>query len=180
MERIRTKQIIKEKILKYVRIIWCRQKKLQRSKDVVFTVNGTKWYYPDCDLITLDEATTYENDVWRLPSIEEFTEMDNKLSYDGWNNILTLQADNILISFASYPFHYVDGMSEIAQKRTKDTYERTPFWTNWRDNSGVFGAHCCFLLRCNGFRAYHGAHPIYNKAGVLLIENKEQNERIQH
>lgn len=176
MERIDT---IQKKVLYFARKIWHKKEKIQRTKDVVFTVNGTKWYYPNCELITLDEAKTYENEDWRLPKIEEFAKMDNKLSYDKWDNILTLQADDVLIHFVSYPFHYVDGMSEIAQKRTKDTHERIPFWTNWRDSSGVFGAHCRFLLRCNGFRAYHGAHPIYNKAEILLIENKEQHGRME-
>ena len=179
MERISTIQTIKKKILDFSQKIWHKQEKRQRSNDVFFTVNGTKWYYPDCDLVTLDEAATYENDSWRLPSIEEFAEMDNNVfSYDKRSNILVMQADNVQVCFASYPHYNENGM--IAQERTSTTHNRMPFWTNWRDSDSRYGAHCRFLLRCNGFRAYHGAHPIHDKAGILLIENKEQHERIQH
>lgn len=178
MERIGTKQTIKRKILKFVNLIWHRLEKRQRSKDVVFTVNETKWYYPDCDLVTLHEATTYENDDWRLPSIEEFAEMDNNVfSYDKRSNILVMQADDVQVCFAS---SYYDENGMVVQDRTLAAHERVTFWTNWRDSSGQFGADCRFLLRCNGFRAYHGAHPIHNKAGILLIENKEQYERMQY
>ena len=40
--------------------MWYKQEKRQRSNEAVFIVNGRKWYYPNCDLITLDETITYE------------------------------------------------------------------------------------------------------------------------
>lgn len=174
MERINTIQTVKKKILDFLYKIWYNQEKRQRSKEVVFILNGVKWYYPDCDLVTLDEATTYENDSWRLPSIEEFTEMDNNVfSYDKRSNMLVMQADNVQVCFASYPYYNENG--KIAQERTSTTHNRMPFWTNWRDSDSRYGAHCRFLLRCNGFKAYHGAHPRYNKAGLLLIEKERNN-----
>lgn len=109
-----------------MRKIWREQEKLQRSKEFVFTLNGTKWYYPDCDLITLDEATNYENDDWRLPSIEEFADMNkNVFSYDKRSNILVMQADDVQVCFASYPYYNENGM--IAQERTFMTHNRMPF-----------------------------------------------------
>lgn len=117
----------------------------------LFCVNGTQWKLPHIEKCSFDDALKYEDNVWRLATLEDFSLLNKCAKYMGGRDKRTINIRIDEFSFYLEPRYWTGNAPQIGQNRADVAVQYYP----------------------TGFQPFYEHLPDIDtekKAGVILVK----------
>lgn len=124
--------------------------------ETLFLVNGTQWRLPHIENVSFNDALRYEDNEWRLATLEDFSLLNKYAKYTKERNKRTINIQVDEFSFYLEPRYWTGNVTWIGRNRALRSVAAAHYYPT-------------------GFQPFHGHVPDIDtekRAGVILVKKE--------